>query len=218
MCLRKRRWFPKNVNGHCCNQLRTTKKKKTTYVPTSPTSSVWSSISETSKCKQPTLQNSSLCLASGCTSNTHTHAQHQHTKTNTLHLQDQIRSHASQLWVRATYGSSTARPSGRANSGEIIDGIPWIAFWWQRVWRHERNILKPVSRYLTNCELNVILNTRAPEISTRELDREKRRRLAQLRSGKSPRLLPYKNKNISGYSIARPPSVWHRETWCEAIV
>jgi hypothetical protein len=175
-------------------------------------STVWSPIiSDTNLQKLQTTQNTALRLITGCTSDTN--IQHLHIETKTLPLSNHLKLHASQLRQKSQlpthplHGLTQETHPGRRKKETIFNNWNGKTI---NINNKNTNPITPdeisqnlktihttiVTECLNSYKPNPILLNPAPEInpSEQDLPRKIRRVLAQLRAGKSPKLMTYLNK------------------------
>ena len=174
-------------------------------------STIWSPIaSDTNINKIQIIQNTALRIATGCTKDTNT--QHLHEETLIQPIKNHLQLHASQMRQKAELPCHPMHSLIQATDQPRY--IRQTIFHNKNNYTHEiatdpnnitedtiNNNIKTihttlVQKYLNNKLPNKILNNIAPKIDKTEesLPRKTRRTLAQLRAGKSPLLLSYKNK------------------------
>jgi hypothetical protein len=173
-------------------------------------STVWSPIAaNTNVNKLQTIQNSALRIATGCTKDTNT--QHLHEETLVQPLKNHLQLHASQMRQKAEYPSQPMHSliQETKQPRQIRQTIFNNNNYTYEIKTDPNTITEDVinkniktihtalvQKHLDNRLPNKIINTIAPKIDKSEesLPRKTRRILAQLRDGKSPFLLSYKNK------------------------
>jgi hypothetical protein len=174
-------------------------------------SSVWSPMTApTTTKKLQTVQNAALRVATGCT--TDTNINHLHDETNVLPIDKHMQLHSSQLRQKAQHPDHTLHRlttlptnarhmkqttfSNDNNYTTNIDTDPELTDDATIKLNMKTIHTTIVQEFLSNRPHNKLLNRQAPDIDKTEetLPRMTRRRLAQLRTDKSPLLMTYLHK------------------------
>ena len=174
---------------------------------------VWSpTVCTTNLDKLQVVQNNALRIATGCTKDTN--IQHLHEETLVLPLKEHLQLHASLLKQKSNHPNHplhtlfTNPKPGRLIKKTIFNNKKGTIEPKLSIYMKPEDSIKCnlktihstiVFKYTSAFEPNKIINQIAPSISELEkpLPRKTRRILSQLRTGKSPFLMQYKNKSDS---------------------